>query len=201
MKKRKLLCLGVMSFVFFDLSNIKKSKNIRIDLNNQSVKFSNKVDEATVFDYVDVLNTYYELAIGDTKQPTKTFEQFYDSYYSESSNRNLYDFTLDLAKENNNYTDVYLVLTNGSSNNISPASSGGNSGGGSTLDDAKNWKNLSDVKNIVIYSNSYETVDIKENWFATSIATSYVKGNYRIITYANNLSNDTLVSYENVIKK
>lgn len=430
MKKRKLLCLGVMSFVFFDLSNIKKSKNIRIHLNNQSLKFSNKVDEATVFDYVDVLNTYYELAIGDTKQPTKTFEQFYDSYYSESSNRNLYDFTLDLAKENNNYTDVYLVLTNGSSNNISPASSGGNSGGGSTLDDAdyilkdsdeynctpqeafarepfysiydysaiengdivwetdtiffnaghnaliknkrrnsaygyyietieavgggvqngflddlrmtaykckilrvigrnnnnansaiyfaeeqlgkkyslntfrlntsiestewycselvyaswkyagidigvkkeggkdvylqlgclpvdinnsyntyqlnmpyygflslkvykkegstwkikiyntssinlevnynskmcyfddaKNWKNLSDVKTIVIYSNSYETVDIKENWFATSIATSYVKGNYRIITYANNLSNDTLVSYENVIKK
>ncbi len=136
MKKRKLLCLGVMSFVFFDLSNIKKSKNIKIDLNNQPVKFSNKVDEATFFDYVDVLNAYYELAIGDTKQPTKTFEQFYDSYYSESSNRNLYDFTLDLAKENNNYTDVYLVLTNGSSNNISPVSSGGNSGGRSTLDDA-----------------------------------------------------------------
>lgn len=87
-------------------------------------------------DYIDVLKTYYNLAIGDNENPSETFDEFYNSYYSETSDRNLYNFTLELAEENNNYTDVYTILFNNSENEINPISSSGGSGGGSTLDDA-----------------------------------------------------------------
>ena len=43
-------------------------------------------------------------------------------------------------------------------------------------------------------------VQIKENWFATSIVVSYIKDNIRYITYANNLnSNGSLTTYYNSI--
>ena len=53
-----------------------------------------------------------------------------------------------------------------------------------------------------IYLAPYEIseVSITENAFATSIACSYLRDGYRVITYANNLStNGTLSSYNNVI--
>lgn len=55
------------------------------------------------------------------------------------------------------------------------------------LGDAQNWTGLSDVKSTYISSNSETTVKITENWFATSITVSYIVGNYRIISYADNL--------------
>ena len=68
--------------------------------------------------------------------------------------------------------------------------------------DAESWANLNDVKSINISSYSYVIVDITENWFATSITTSYVKGKYRIITYADNLNtNGTLSTYQSVVEK
>lgn len=41
------------------------------------------------------------------------------------------------------------------------------------LDDCVNWKKLSDLINIQIKSHSYVDVEIKENWFATSIVCGY----------------------------
>ena len=68
------------------------------------------------------------------------------------------------------------------------------------LKDAKNWTGLSDLNTLYISSYSTVTVSISENWFATSIAASYVRGNYRIITYADQLSTDGLSVYQNVIE-
>ena len=56
------------------------------------------------------------------------------------------------------------------------------------LTDAKNWTGLSNVKSITIPARTSTTVKISENWFATSIAVSYVKGGVRRITYADELN-------------
>ncbi len=63
--------------------------------------------------------------------------------------------------------------------------------------DAKYWTNLSNVKSTTVGSNAYKTVTISTNWFATSITTSFISGNYRIISYARDLSSSslTLTSY------
>lgn len=68
------------------------------------------------------------------------------------------------------------------------------------FNDAKNWLNLNDVSYASLGGKSSLVVQIKENWFATSIAISYIKDNTRYITYANNLnSNGTLTTYYNSI--
>lgn len=69
------------------------------------------------------------------------------------------------------------------------------------FDDAKNWTNLNNVKEIIIVGYASTIVSISENWFATSITASYLIGDYRIITYANNLNKDgSLSSYNNIVK-
>ena len=56
----------------------------------------------------------------------------------------------------------------------------------------KNWKN----NKVTIYYNDYKDVVISENWFATTIAISYVARNTRYITYANGLqSNSQQLNY------
>ena len=59
------------------------------------------------------------------------------------------------------------------------------------LGDGKNWTGLKDWKNnyYTISNNGYKDVAIYENWFATSIAVSYVKSSKRYISYADNLNN------------
>lgn len=57
--------------------------------------------------------------------------------------------------------------------------------------DAKNWTGLNDIKTIVLNSHSSESVMIKENWFATTVAFSYQKDGKRYITYAYDLNKDT----------
>lgn len=54
--------------------------------------------------------------------------------------------------------------------------------------DAKSWTKLKNVKTIQLSSRSYSVVKIQENFFATTIAFSYCKNNYRYITYANELT-------------
>lgn len=54
-------------------------------------------------------------------------------------------------------------------------------------DDAKNWNKLFDLKTITIPANSYEDVEISENFFATHIAISYILA-YRVVSYANELN-------------
>lgn len=68
------------------------------------------------------------------------------------------------------------------------------------FNDAKNWTGLNDEKEIYLAPYEISEVSITENAFATSIACSYLRDGYRVITYANNLStNGTLSSYNNVI--
>ena len=68
------------------------------------------------------------------------------------------------------------------------------------FNDAKNWSNLNDVSYASFGGKTSLVVQIKENWFATSIAVSYIKDNTRYITYANNLnSNGFLTTYYNSI--
>ena len=59
-------------------------------------------------------------------------------------------------------------------------------------DDAKNWKNLNNVEYLYIEGNQTVNIEIQENWFATSIALSYLfePDDKRIITYANNLNSN-----------
>lgn len=58
--------------------------------------------------------------------------------------------------------------------------------------DAIKWQNLNDVETITVPKNSYKCVEITENWWATSIAFSFLKtdstGQTRFITYANSLN-------------
>lgn len=55
--------------------------------------------------------------------------------------------------------------------------------------DAANWKGLKDIKQTpTIPKGDFEYVNISENALATSIAISYVEGNYRYVQYANDLN-------------
>lgn len=85
----------------------------------------NAKENNVVFGYEDILKTYYNLATYDCLYPTKTYEQFYDSFYSADSNRNIIESTLELAEENDNLEKVYNVIFK--NENISTISSGSSS--------------------------------------------------------------------------
>lgn len=55
------------------------------------------------------------------------------------------------------------------------------------LQDAKNWTGLKHVETITINKYSQKTVTINQNALANSIAVSYIKGNYRYVTYGTDL--------------
>lgn len=67
--------------------------------------------------------------------------------------------------------------------------------------DAKNWTNLSDIASLWVYPNSSSNVEITENWFATSITVSFEYRSKRLVTYANNLDQNskTLSQYQNLV--
>lgn len=75
-------------------------------------------------------------------------------------------------------------------------------------DDAKNWTGLNDIPSpVTISANSYEYVYISPNWFATSIAISYIdnvgyiENGYRLISYADGLNtNGSMNVYNNRIE-
>lgn len=54
--------------------------------------------------------------------------------------------------------------------------------------DAQNWTGLNNIVKIKVKAYSSETVSISENWWATTIAVSYEKGGYRVISYADGLN-------------
>lgn len=56
--------------------------------------------------------------------------------------------------------------------------------------DGRNWTNLLNVTHIELEHGETTEVLIQENWFATSITTSYLKNGHRIITYARGLKAD-----------
>lgn len=55
-------------------------------------------------------------------------------------------------------------------------------------DDAKKWTGLNDVKSVTIGANQTKQVSISENFFATTVAFSYINSGERLITYANSLT-------------
>ncbi len=57
-------------------------------------------------------------------------------------------------------------------------------------DDARDWKNLNNTDSIDIPEEGCGEVYISPNWFATSIAISYVQESRRYISYADGLSAD-----------
>lgn len=63
--------------------------------------------------------------------------------------------------------------------------------------DAAAW-NLSNVDDIIIRPYGYQDIQISENWFATSVAVCYEYMNKKVITYADNLSNNGLREYHNL---
>ena len=66
--------------------------------------------------------------------------------------------------------------------------------------DAKNWTGLVDVAYIDLSAGATHNVKISENFFATSIAVSYVSGTSRYITYANELdTNGKIQIFYNIV--
>ena len=69
------------------------------------------------------------------------------------------------------------------------------------FNDAKNWSSsLSDKASFTVNPFSSTNVDISVNWFADSIVASWVYGNSRYVTYADDLSSGSLKMYTNKIK-
>ena len=81
MKKKILLLTFLVSSTFSTKPNqqVKAAPTIRqrsdVNLN----------ESENVLDYVDVLKTYYDLAIGSNLNPTQSFDEFYDSFYSDET--------------------------------------------------------------------------------------------------------------------
>lgn len=66
------------------------------------------------------------------------------------------------------------------------------------FDDAKKWNGLEDISCLSLKNGESCPIKIEENWWATSIAISYIDGDYRKIFYADNLAdNCTMNSYSN----
>lgn len=66
--------------------------------------------------------------------------------------------------------------------------------------DARDWTGLNDVVPISIGANGDKTVQISENWFASSIAISYMVSGQRLITYADGLTTSGGINVYNNIK-
>lgn len=67
--------------------------------------------------------------------------------------------------------------------------------------DAQNWTNLNDLASRKFAPYSTISVSISENYLSTSVAVSFVVGEYRCITYADSLdaTNKTLKHYSNIV--
>ncbi len=99
---------------------------------------------AEVFSYESVLKSYYYLAIGDSKEPSMTFSEFFNDFYSDESDRDLYRSTLLLASQNDNYDVVASFLGDRQISMVSTTST--NNGGGKNEKDACYiLKNSSDI--------------------------------------------------------
>ena len=135
---------------------------LSLDSNNAIRTFGNNEEKRyNVKDYDEIGNISY------------TYETYPYFNYLELSN---------LKKNGNKWS---VVVTNTSEDNIVLEYN-------SKLcfeDDAKNWTGLKDIKKISLSPGESTTIIILENWFATTMALSYVNNSrIRVITYANNLN-------------
>ncbi len=65
-----------------------------------------------------------------------------------------------------------------------------------TLEDAKNWNGLQDIKSVFVEFYESAIIEITENSFAPAIAASFIASTVREIYYGTNLSPDTTMTYE-----
>lgn len=163
MHKRLLLSISMMGILSFCSSislssqNDFKAENLRLS-SKQLVRSDEK--QETIVSYVAVLDSYYDLAVGNVAVPTITFDRFMDSYYSKENTSSLYEFTLDIADENGNFSSVYQELYGGEYG-IEPASNSGGSstGGGSSSGDANYILKNSD-ENFTTPSSAFARIPI-----------------------------------------
>ena len=161
MKLKIILLIVFLSITL--LIPAQTNHEVSIDRSTQIFNNLNKQEQdyETILDYKDVLKCYYDIATNNITSPSKTFGEFYDSYYAECSDRNLYKFTLELAEENNNYDYVYSLLED----SIELTSSGSNDLGGG--------KNGTDASYILKNSNS-NPEKTPGSYFARPTSNSYV---------------------------
>lgn len=177
-----LLAVGVL-FSFGHNAETRKTNTLYLGNQNNVLRANDylRQDSDDVLSYVDVLNTYYELAIGDSVSPTETFTDFYNSYYAEDSDRNLYKYTLDLAYDNGNFDDVYSTLYSGIDCSATYSSSGGTGSGGSSGNDA----------DYILY-DSYDYSSTPSSAFARNIY-------YSVYDYSSIKSGDIIWETETVL--
>lgn len=155
----KIKLKGIVALMtMFCVFGSKPASTLSLD-SSVRMKSSNIQEEHTeVVSYENVLQSYYDLAVGDTLEPTESFDEFFDIFYAEGSDRDLYRFTLSLALDNGNYEDVYKTLypnDNGIAAYSSSSSGGKDLGGGIKEEDAT-----------YILKDSYESYWTPSSWFA-----------------------------------
>ncbi|MCD8294845.1 MAG: hypothetical protein LUE27_06370 [Clostridia bacterium] len=97
-----------------------------------------------------------------------------------------------------NFLDIKLIGKSGSYWQIRVYNNGGSdvtcyyNSKMCNVNDGREWTGLSDVTSVNIGANSYETVEIKTNWFARSIAISRMYDGNRYVSSGVNLNNATL---------
>lgn len=131
--KSKIIKICILPILTL-LNNEQKNQLTKIDFTDfaQSVKANRGVQEEkeVVTLYKSVLESYYHLAVGGIENPTKTFSEFYDDFYSENSSRDLYAKTLALAYENDNGDMVAPFFGEYDGISVASSSSKGDTGGG-----------------------------------------------------------------------
>lgn len=122
-------------------------------------------------------------------------------FYANSLNKNC---TMNVSTKTTNIYQYLSLINSGKSGSTwkikiyNPTSSGKTVYYNSKMcfeNDAKNWSGLSDVKSVYIPANTYVTVYISTNVFATCITTSYINSNgVRVISYANGLNTSDAIN-------
>lgn len=149
--KSKIIKITILPILTF-LSYGQKNQTVKVDFNDlrQSIKANHELqdEKETITLYKSVLESYYHLAVGGIENPTKTFSEFYDDFYSENSSRDLYAKTLALAYENGNGDMVAPFFGDYDAISVASSSSKGDTGGGKNGNDAYYiLKNSEEVSN------------------------------------------------------
>ncbi len=150
--KSKIIKICILPILML-LNNEQKNQPTKIDFTDfaQGVSANRGVQEEkeVVTLYKSVLESYYHLAVGGIENPTKTFSEFYDDFYSENSSRDLYAKTLALAYENDNGDMVAPFFDGYDGISVASSSPKGDTGGGIKGTDAyyilKNSKEISNT--------------------------------------------------------
>lgn len=111
--KLSLILVSSLSIVNVD------SKNQRIYVrktNNTEIIYNDTTCKETVFSYLDVVGYYYDLVATKTNNPSKSFDEFIENFYSDDNNLNLLEYTFNFSIENQVDTNQFTSLLNEKSN-------------------------------------------------------------------------------------